>query len=58
MLCEGGGSSRDVKERVKAGWRKWGEISAVMKDKRIGMRLKTKAYQTIVRPVLTYGAQC
>ena len=23
MLCEGGGSSRDVQERVKAGWRKW-----------------------------------
>ena len=58
VLCEGGGSSRDVQERVKAGWRKWGEVSAVMKDKRMGMRLKAKAYQTVVRPVLTYGAQC
>ena len=29
-----------------------------MKDKRMGMRLKAKVYQTVVRPVLTYGAQC
>ena len=58
VLCEGGGSSRDVQERVKAGWRKWGEANAVMKDKRMGMRLKIKVYQTVVRPALTYGAQC
>ena len=61
VLCEGGGSSRDVQEIVKAGWRKWGEVNAVMKnkkDKKMGMRLKAKVYQTVVRPVLTCGAQC
>ena len=58
VLCEGGGSSKDVQERVKAGWRKCGEVSAVMEDKRMGMRLKAKVYQTVVRPVLTCGAQC
>ena len=58
MLCEGGGSSRDVQERGKAGWRKWGEVSAVMNDKRMGMRLKAKVYRLVVRPVLTYGAEC
>ena len=58
MLCEGGGSSRDVQERVKAGWRKWGEVSAVINDKRMGMRLKAKVYLLVVRPVLTYGAEC
>ena len=58
MLCERRGSSRDLQERVKAGWRKWGEVSAVMKDKRMGMRLKAKVYQTVVWPVLIYGAQC
>ena len=57
MLCEGGGSSRDVQERVKAGWRKWGEVSAVMNDKRMGMRLKANVYRLVVRPVLTYGAE-
>ena len=35
-----------------------GEVSAVMKDKRMGMRLKAKVYQTAVHPVLSYGAQC
>ena len=50
MLCEGGGSSRDVQERVKTGWRKWGEVSAVMNDKRMGMRLKAKVYRLVVRP--------
>ena len=58
MLCEGGESSRDVQERVKAGWRKWGEVSAVMNDKRMGMRLKAKVYRLVVQPVLTYGAEC
>ena len=58
MLCEGGGSSRDVQERVKAGWRKWGEVSAVMNDKRMGMRLKAKVYRLVVQPVLTYGTEC
>ena len=37
VLCEGRGSSRDVQERLKAGWRKWGELSAVMNNKRMGM---------------------
>ena len=58
VLREGGGSSKDVQERVKAGWRKWGEVSAVMKDKRMGMRLKAKVYRLVVRHVLTYGAEC
>ena len=55
MLCEGG-NSRNVQERVKAGWRKWREVSAVMKDKRVGMRLKAKVYQTVAWPFLTYEA--
>ena len=58
MLFKGGESSRDMQERVKAGWRKWGEISAVMNDKRMGMRLKAKVYQLVVQPVLTYGTEC
>ena len=58
VLCEGRGSSRDLQERVKAEWRKWGGVIAVMKDKRMGMRLKAKVYQTVVRSVLTYDARC
>ena len=45
-----------MQERVKVGWRKWGEVSAVMNDKRMGMRLKAKMYRLVVQPVLTYGA--
>ena len=30
----------------------------MMKDKRMGMKLKAKVYQAVVRPVLIYGAQC
>ena len=29
-----------------------------MNDKRMGMRLKAKVYRLVVRPVLTYGAEC
>ena len=30
----------------------------MMNDKRMGMRLKAKVYRLVVRPVLTYGAEC
>ena len=39
---------------------KWKEVSAVMNDRRMPMRLKAKVYRTVVRPVmmLMYGSKC
>ena len=52
-----GGCEREVALRVKAAWRKWKEITPVICDRRMPIKLKTKLYKTIIRPVLLYGAE-
>src|SRR5699024_7560159 len=37
---------------------KWRQLSSVLCDKHIPLRLKSKVYKTIVRPVILYGAEC
>ena len=46
-----------MRERVKTAWKKWKEISAVICDRKISVRLRLKLYRTIVRPVLLYEAE-
>ena len=57
VICESGGCKKDVQARVSASWMKWKEVSAVMNDRRMPMRLKAKVYRTVVRPVMTYGVR-
>jgi hypothetical protein len=47
-----------VKQRVKAGWNKWREVTGIIFDKKIPRKLKCKIYKTVIRPVLMYGAEC
>jgi len=37
---------------------KWREVTAVLCDKRMPIRLKSLIYKTVVRPVALYGAEC
>ena len=39
VICESGGCEKDVQVRVSASWMKWKEVSAVMNDRRMLMRL-------------------
>ena len=57
MLSEKGGSWMAVTARVNAAWMKWKEMSGVIYDKRMPRKLKVKLYKTVIRPVLTYGAE-
>ena len=54
---ETGGCELEVKERVRAAWNKWREVKGVVCDKRMPRRVKVKVYQTMIRPVMMYGAE-
>ncbi|MBN3313137.1 CFDP2 protein, partial [Atractosteus spatula] len=45
------------KTRVSAAWMKWQQVTGVLCDK-IPLRLKSKAYRSVVRPVALYGTEC
>ena len=53
-----GGSEEAIRARVRAAWAKWREITGVINDKKIPRKLKIRLYETVIRPVLTYGAEC
>ena len=58
MFAAEGGSETDVNNRVKVAWAKWREVSGVMCDKKMPIKLKDKIYKTIVKPAMIYGSEC
>jgi len=46
-----------VKNRIKADWQKWKELSGVVCDRKMPVGIKGKVYKTIIRPVMIYGAE-
>ena len=60
VISESRGCEKDVQVRVSASWMKWKEVSAVMNDRRMRMRLKARegVVRTVVRPVMIYGSEC
>ena len=57
VVHEEGGSTHAVKARVTAAWSKWNDISRVIGDRRMPKKLKVRLYETVIRPVLTYGGE-
>ena len=53
-IDRGGGTSKDVENRVTKAWSKWRELSGVICDKKIPTKLKLLVYQTVIRPTLLY----
>ncbi len=58
MFTSEGGSQADVNNRIRIGWMKWKEVSGVMCDRKIPVKLKDKVFKTIIRPAMTYGSEC
>ncbi|XP_065652832.1 uncharacterized protein LOC136080147 [Hydra vulgaris] len=52
-----GGSEKEVKKRVQAGWCGWHKVSGVICDRRVSTRMKSKIYRTVVRPAMLYGLE-
>jgi hypothetical protein len=58
MLQRDADIDADVSHRIKAGWMKWCQASAILCDKRVPQKLKGKFYRTTIRPAILYGAEC
>ena len=53
-----GGSGKDVDGRIKFAWSRWRDLSGVIYDKKVPVKLKSKLYKTVVRPAMVYGSEC
>jgi hypothetical protein len=58
MISKDGEIDEDVEHRIRAGWLKWRLASGVLCDRQMPTKLKGKFYRTVVRPAMTYGAEC
>ena len=52
------GTQADVNNRIRIGWMKWEEVSRVMCDTKMPVKLKDKVFKSIIRPAMTYGSDC
>ena len=53
FLDSEGGNDYDITNRIKQGWLKWRQVTAVTCDSRMPLKLKGKVYKTVVRLVPT-----
>ena len=37
---------------------KWKQLTGVLFDKKVPIKLKDKVYKTVIKPTMTYGAEC
>ncbi|PZC79938.1 hypothetical protein B5X24_HaOG215620 [Helicoverpa armigera] len=57
VLHASGGIDCDVRARISAAWAKWREVSGVICDPKMPVKLKGQVYKSIIRPVLLYGSE-
>ena len=56
-IDRGGVASKDVDNTVTKAWSKWRELSGVICDEKIPIKLKLLLYQTVIIPTLVYGCE-
>ena len=52
-----GGTASAIKQKIKAAWMEWREVTGIICDRKMPRKLKCKICKTVVRPVLLYGAE-
>ena len=57
MFDTEGGTTTDCKNRIRLAWNKWREVTGVICDKKVPVKLKQKIYTTVTIPTMTYGAE-
>ncbi|XP_047984428.1 uncharacterized protein LOC125224952 [Leguminivora glycinivorella] len=57
VLHASGDIDNDIKTRITAAWAKWREVTGVICDPKMPVKLKGQVYKSIIRPVLLYGSE-
>ena len=58
MFDAEGGSTTDCKNIVLLAWNKCREVTGVICDNKVPVKLKHNIYKTVLKPTITYGAEC
>ncbi|EYC06061.1 hypothetical protein Y032_0078g1173 [Ancylostoma ceylanicum] len=53
-----GNTMVEAKCRANAAWSKWRQVTSVMCDEKVPLKLQSKIYRAVVRPVALSGAEC
>ena len=57
-ISASGELKEEISARMNAAWLKWRSLTGVLCDKKMPLRLKSKVYRTVIRPVALYGSEC
>ena len=56
-LSANGNEDKEITRRIQAGWRSWRDVSGILCDRKMPVKLKGKFYKTVVRPAMACGAE-
>ena len=57
LVASGNDISKEIAQRITSGWRRYGEYSYFLKDRKIPLCLKRTIMDTVILPAMTYGAE-
>ena len=57
LITSGNEMDKEIDKRITSGWTRFGEYSHFLKDSNIPICLKRKIMDTVIQPVMTYGAE-
>ena len=55
LVDETGNVEGEIKSRIQSGWKNLREVSGVLCDRKVPVKLKGKVYKTAVRPAMLHG---
>ena len=58
ILDAEGGVETDCKNRICLAWNKWRELTGVVCDKKVPLKLKHQLYKTAIKSTLCYVREC
>ena len=57
MVTSDNDISKEIAQRITSGWRRFGEYSHFLKDRKIPICPKRTIMDTVILPAMTYGAE-